>query len=212
MKKIKKILTTCISLVFVVAICFGLSACYKENDSKYQVTQEEYETAFSLDCFRNVTMSIISQTNNKEIRSYFYNDGENYMLCRYEGELQYYGRYYGIKDEEEFCYLYGNEQLENFTIEQASWEEYDNPQAYRYQGVQFALSYKKIYSSLNYDSKTKTYSYTNKAYGTDIVYTYYFVDKMVTKYTVKEGGKNVYICDFYDYGTTEIPEITNGGN
>ena len=191
----------------------SFSACNIESNEsqasqeQYQVTKEEYENAFSLDAFKNVTMSIVSQINNKDIQSYFYNDGDNYALCRYDGDMQYYGRYYGVKNGEEFCYLYGNEQLENFTQEQASWKKYDNPSAYKYEGVYFALSYKQEYNSLKYNSKTKVYSYTNSAYGTDIVYTYYFVDKQVTKYTVKEGDEYIFSCDFYDYGSTKIPII-----
>ena len=205
MKGIKNLLTIGFAVLLMLGMSISLSACNKEDGEKYQVTKEEYENAFSLESFQNVTMSIVSQINNKDIQSYFYNDGDNYALCRYDGDVQYYGRYYGIENGEEFCYLYGNEQLENFTQEQATWKKYDNPSAYKYEGVYFALSYKQEYSSLKYDSKIKAYSYTNSAYGTDIVYTYYFVDKQVTKYTVKEGDAYIFSCDFYDYGTTEIP-------
>ena len=209
MKGIKKLLTIGLTVLLVgMSACF--SACNKVDDKKYQVTKEEYENAFSLDSFQNVTMSIVSKINNKEIQSYFYNNGDNYALCRYDGDMQYYGRYYGVENGEEFCYLYGNEQLENFTQEQAAWEKFDNPSAYKYEGVNFALSYKQEYRDLEYDSKIKAYSYTNSAYGTDIVYTYYFVDKKVTKYTVKNGDVYIFICDFYDYGTTEIPALIDG--
>ena len=105
MKKIKKLLI----IGLVALFCMSFSACNIENDEKYKVSQEEYEAAFSLDAFKNVTMSIVSQTNDKDVQSYFYNDGDNYALCRYNRDMQYYGRYYGIENEEEFCYLYGNE-------------------------------------------------------------------------------------------------------
>ena len=212
MKKLLSILLSVLCLF--VGVCFA--GCNNEDNEsqesqeKYQVTKEEYENAFSLDSFKNVTMSIVSQINNKDIQSYFYNDGDNYALCRYDGDTQYYGRYYGIENGEEFCYLYGNEQLDNFTQEQATWGKYDNPSAYKYEGVHFALSYKQEYSSLKYDSKIKAYSYINSAYGTDIVYTYYFVDKKVTKYTVQDAHEYIFICDFYDYGTTEIPALIDG--
>ena len=209
----RKVLSVFLSTVCVVGMCLNFSACNKENDEKYQVSQEEYEAAFSLDSFNNVTMSIVSQINNKDIQSYFYNDGDNYALCRYDGDMQYYGRYYGVENGEEFCYLYGNEQLENFTQEQAAWEKFDNPSAYKYEGVNFALSYKQEYRDLEYNSNIKAYSYTNSAYGTDIVYTYYFIDKKVTKYTVKDGDAYIFTCDFYDYGTTVIPvKIDRDGN
>ena len=202
----KKILSIFLSVICVVGTCWNFTACdnEKEDNEKYQVAQEEYEAAFSLESFQNVTISIKEETKDKNTVSYFYNDGDNYALCRYDGDMQYYGRYYGVENGEEFCYLYGNEQLENFTQEQASWVKFDNPSAYKYEGVSFALSYKKEYKYLRYYSKTKAYSYTNSAYGTNIVYTYYFVDKKITKYTV-DNGDYQYICEFYDYGTTEIP-------
>ena len=212
-KIVKKVWTIGLTTVLAVGMCLSFSACDKENNEtqeKYQVSQEEYEAAFSLDSFKNVTMSFVGRINDKDIQSYFYNDGDNYALCRYDGDMQYYGRYYGVENGEEFCYLYGNEQLENFTPEQAAWEKFDNPSAYKYEGVNFALSYKQEYSNLKYDAKTKAYSYTNSTYGTDIVYSYYFVDKKVTKYTVKEADEYIFVCDFYDYETTEIPALIEG--
>ena len=143
MNTIKKLLTVGLATLLCMSVCF--SACNKENNEKYTVSKEEYESAFSLTAFNNVTISIKEQTKDKNTISYFYNDEDNYALCRYDGDIQYYGRYYGIENGEEFCYLYGNEQLENFTANQASWKKYDNPSAYKYDGVYFALSYKQEY-------------------------------------------------------------------
>ena len=88
MKKLLSILLSVLCLF--VGVCFA--GCNNEDNEsqesqeKYQVTKEEYENAFSLDSFKNVTMSIVSQINNKDIQSYFYNDGDNYALCRYDGD------------------------------------------------------------------------------------------------------------------------------
>lgn len=197
-------------MVCVAGVSAHFSAC-SDADEKYQVTQEEYEAAFTLEAFSNVTITMTDEKEGQTTqKSYFYSEGENFALCKYSGDMQYYGMYYGVSNGEEFCYLYGSETLADFTEEQASWTKYDNPSAYSNQGVNFALHYKREFRFLEYDSKANAYVYENTAYGPKMVYKYYFTDKKLTKYAITEGDYREYVCEFYDYGTTKISiEIDN---
>lgn len=197
----KNLLKVSLIIVLVFVACLNFTAC---NNEKYQVTKEEYETAFSMEALSNVTISIREGKDEKGKVEYFYSQGKNYALCRYNENVQYYGRYYGELNGEAFCYLYGHEQVENFTQELAVWEKVEDPSSYAYQGVNFAISYKTEFSFLKYDSKEKAYVYVNSAYGPDIVYKYYFVNKKLTKYTVQENNYSC-VCEFYNYGETVIP-------
>ena len=175
----KKLLTICLTVILTVGVCLGGVGCNNLGDNgKYQVSQEEYEAAFTMEAFSNVTVSKMGpyweQDHKKE---YFYGEGEDYALCKYSGDLQYYGRRYGIVNGEEFAYTYGNESLEDFTEEQAVWTKSKNPSYYKTEGANQFLSYKREFHFLKYDSKTKSYQYENNAYGVKMVYSYYFADK-----------------------------------
>lgn len=203
MKKIKKLLT--IGLALLLMLCsIVLSGC---SDKKYQVSKEEYESAFTVESLQNVTISMTGPYWERDhIKSYFYSVGKNFALCSYSEDTQYYGRYYGIENNEEFCYLYGSERLADFTEEQASWTKCDNPSAYSNKGVNFVLLYRRDFHLLEYNSKTKSYDFEFTAYGEQAVYSYYFTDKKLTKFVITNEADNYeYIWEFYDYGTTVIP-------
>ena len=208
----KKLLTIGLTVMLAAGMCLNFSACHKE-DEKYQVSREEYDAAFSIEMLKNVTISMTGPYWERDhIKSYFYSEGENFALCSYSEDTQYYGRYYGIENNEEFCYLYGNERLADFTDEQASWTKCDNPSAYSDKGVNFVLHYRRDFHLLEYNSKTKSYDYEFTAYGEQGVYSYYFTDKKLTKFVITNEADNYeYICDFYDYGTTEIPISIESG-
>ena len=205
----KKLLAILLSAICAVGICLNFSAC---NDEKYQVSQEEYEAAFTIESLQNVTISMTGPYWERDhIKSYFYSVGKNFALCSYSEDTQYYGRYYGIENGEEFCYLYGNERLADFTEEQASWMKCDNPSAYSDKGVNFVLHYRRDFHLLEYNAKTKSYDYEFTAYGENGVYSYYFTDKKLTKFIITNEADNYeYICEFYDYATTEIPALIDG--
>ena len=208
----RKLLSVFLSTVCAVGMCLNFSACNKEDEEKYQVSKEEYEAAFSIETLRNVTISMTGPYWERDhIKSYFYSEGENFALCSYSEDTQYYGRYYGVSDGKEFCYLYGSERLADFTEEQASWTEYDNPSAYSDKGVNFVLHYRRDFHLLEYNAKTKSYDFEFTAYGETGVYSYYFTDKKLTKFVITNEADNYeYICDFYDYGTTTIPVKVDG--
>ena len=207
MKKLEKILTIGLALLLMLCGSVSLVGCNKENET-HKVTKEEYETAFSIETLKNVTISMVGPYWERDhIKSYFYSESENFALCSYSEDTQYYGRYYGIENGEEFCYLYGNERLADFTEEQASWTKCDNPSAYSDKGVNFVLHYRRDFHLLEYNSKTKSYDFEFTAYGENGVYSYYFTDKKLTKFVITNEADNYeYICEFYDYGTTKIPE------
>ncbi len=206
MKKIKKLLTIGLTAVLAIGMSLGFAACNKD-DKQYQVSKEEYESAFTVESLQNVTISMTGPYWERDhIKSYFYSEGENFALCSYSEDTRYYGRYYGIENGEEFCYLYGSERLADFTEEQASWTKCDNPSAYSDKGVNFVLHYRRDFHLLEYNSKTKSYDFEFTAYGEQGVYSYYFTDKKLTKFVITNEADNYeYICEFYDYGTTVIP-------
>ena len=208
----RKLLSVFLSTVCAVGMCLNFSACNKEDEEKYQVSKEEYEAAFSIETLRNVTISMTGPYWERDhIKSYFYSEGENFALCSYSEDTQYYGRYYGIENGKEFCYLYGSERLADFTEEQASWMKYDNPSAYSDKGVNFVLHYRRDFHLLEYNAKTKSYNFEFTAYGETGVYSYYFNDKKLTKFVITNEADNYeYICEFYDYGTTTIPIKVDG--
>ncbi len=194
------------SLTFILCmiICINFSACFNE---KYQVSQEEYEAAFTIEALSNVTISMTGPYWERDhIKSYFYSEGESFALYSYSENTQYYGRYYSIENGKEICYLYGNERLENFTPEQGYWDKCDNPSAYSDKGVNFVLHYRRDFHLLEYNSKTKSYDYEFTAYGEKGVYSYYFTDKTLTKFIITNEADNYeYVWEFYDYGTTVVP-------
>jgi hypothetical protein len=201
----KKSLSIVLSAICTVGVCLNFSAC---NDEKYQVSKEEYEAAFTVEALQNVTISMVGPYWERDHKKeYFYGAGENYALCKYSEDTQYYGRYYGVVDGEEFAYVYGNESLEDFTEEQAAWSKANNPSYYKTEGVNTFLSYKREFHFLEYDKKKKLYKYENTAYGPKMVYSYYFTDKKLIKFVITIEAENYeYICEFYDYETTEIPQ------
>lgn len=201
----KKLLSFLLSTVCVLGACAPFSAC-SDAEEKYQVTQQEYEAAFSLQSLSNVTVSMTGPYWERDhIKSYFYNEGENFALCSYSDDTQYYGRYYGTTDGEEFCYLYGSERLADFTEEQARWTKCDNPSAYSDKGINFVLHYRRDFHLLKYNDKTNSYDYQSTAYGEKYVYSYYFIDKKLNKFIITYEADNYeYIWDFYDYGKTKI--------
>ena len=201
----KKLLSILLSAICTVSVCLNFSAC---NDEKYQVSKEEYEVAFTVEALQNVTISMTGPYWERDhIKSYFYSVGKNYALCSYSEDTQYYGRHYGFANGEEFAYIYGNERLEDFTEEQAVWTKADNPSYYQTKGVNFVFHYRRDFHLLKYNSKTKSYDFEFTAYGETGVYSYYFTDKQLTKLIITNEADNYeYVWDFYDYGTTKIPE------
>ena len=212
-KDMKNLLSILLSvLCLFVGVCFA--GCNKEDNEsqesqeKYQVAKVEYESAFTVEALQNVTISMTGPYWERDhIKSYFYSVGKNFALCSYSEDTQYYGRHYGFANGEEFAYVYGNERLEDFTEEQAVWTKVDNPSYYKTKGVNFVFHYRRDFHLLEYNSKTKSYDYEIAASGEKGTYSYFFTDKKLTKFVItNEADDYKYVWDFYDYGTTKIPE------
>lgn len=205
MKRIKKLLT--ISLAVLLMLCsIVLSGC---SDKKYQVTQEEYEKAFTKETLSNVTFCVSPwlYDNGKE---YYYYVDNGFALFRYCNDLQYFGLLYGIENGEKICYLYGSEYFENYTEKDAFWKKsnsslIDEIEISYLPNAEFVSQHKKPYDVLKYNKHKKCYYYEFQDKST--VFSYYFEDKILKKLEMTSNSNKWYNCTyvFSNYGTTTIP-------
>ena len=200
MKKIN-----CLGLMcFLVLQSIIFSAC---SVNKYQVSQEEYEKAFASENLTNVTICTIGY-ENKHLKEIYYCVEENYAFYNYYDNLHFYGKCYEIKNGEESCYLYGNEDFEHFTEDDATWRKseiiFDKDSLFH--NAKFVALYKNAFHLLEYDRKDKCYYGEITSQGQPFLYKYYFLDKMLTKIEITSSANEEYyrIMEFYNYGTTTI--------
>ncbi|MBP3423355.1 MAG: hypothetical protein J6K86_06280 [Clostridia bacterium] len=202
MKKATKIILTlvllCISLFF--------PACSQQ----YRVSEEEYEAAFTAENLSNVSISIEGpyweRYHAKEF--YCYVDG-SFVYCRYQEDVLYYGEFYENKDGKEAYYIYGSENFQSFTQENAVWREsfiMKDKNSFMH-NTEFVRLYRRDFHLLEYNRKAKCYQFDFLAQGNKMTYSYFFENKKLTKFeiTVKEKDYNL-VWNFYNYGQTEIPE------
>ena len=183
-----------------------LSGC---SDKKYQVSQEEYDKAFTKETLSNVTFCIspLIYHNGKE---YYYYVDNGFAIFRYYDDLQYFGLLYGIASGEKICYLYGNEYLESYTEEDAFWRKsnsslMDEIEMSYLPNAEFVSRHKKPYDVLKYDRDKKCYYYEFQDKST--VFSYYFEDKILKKLEMTSTSNTIYNSTyvFSNYGTTTIP-------
>ncbi|MBO5411539.1 MAG: hypothetical protein J6A38_00425 [Clostridia bacterium] len=188
----------------VLFLSMSMPACKKDS---YQVNQEEYEQAFTENALSNVTISVTGPYwERDQVCEYIYSTENAFAGYCYRNGVQYYGRYYGMENGEEFKYVYGSERYEDFTETSAYWRKYsmtsntDN-------GISFVLWYKRDFHLLEYDSSTKSYRFDAHAGDVAGTYAYYFRNKKLTKFeiTIENNDEYHYVWEFYDYGTTKIP-------
>ena len=203
MKMIKKLLT--ISLAFLLMLCsIVLSGC---SDKKYQVSQEEYEKAFTSENLSNVTISAVG-FENVHLKEIYSCVGDNYSVYYYYDNLQFYGKIYQIENVEELCYLYGSEDFECFTEDDAVWRKseitFDKNSLNH--NAKFVALYRTAFHLLKYDMKEKCYRVEITSQGETFLYTYYFLDKKLKKIEITSNVNQDYyrIMEFYNYGTTKI--------
>ena len=197
-----------IAIIFMVSIMaigsIFLSGC---SDKKYQVSQEEYEKAFTSEKLSNVTISAVG-SENVHLKEKYCCVGDNYSAYYYYDNLQFYGEVYEIKDGEESCYLYGNEDFDRFTEEDVAWRKseimFDKNSLFH--NAKFVALYKTAFHLLEYDRKEKSYHAEITSQGQPFLYTYYFSDKKLKKIEITSSANENYyrIMEFYDYGTTAI--------
>ena len=189
-----------IFMLLAVACCM-LFACVPTDNANKTVTKEEYDSAFTQTALENVTIKMTGPYYSRDkVQSYFYNDGSAYAQMSYRDGKQYYGCYYGIMDEREFCYLYKNNETDN----SEHWYRYVNASEFRENGVQFVMNYKRDFDELYFDESSGTYRYDVTDKGVSGRYIYHFSNKKLVKLEIKSDNNYHYIWDFYDYGTTQI--------
>ena len=203
MRSIRKILT--IGLTGFLIFCnMTFSAC---SVNKYQISQEEYEKAFTSEKLSNVTISTVGY-ENVHLKEKYCCVGDNYAFYNYYDDLQFYGKFYEIKNGEESCYLYGSEDFEYFTEDDAIWRKseiiFDKSSLFH--NAKFVALYKIAFHLLEYDTKEKCYYAEITSQGQPFLYTYYFLDKKLEKIKITSSANENYyrIMEFYDYGTTTI--------
>ena len=201
----KKIIAV-ISTILLLCISLMVSACTQQ----YRISEEEYEEAFSVESLSNVSISIVGpyweRYHAKE--AYYYVDG-SFVYCRYQEDLLYYGEFYENKDGKETYYLYGSEDFESFTQEDAVWQEafsMKDKNSFMH-NMEFVRLYRRDFHLLEYNRKLKCYYFDFMAQGNKMTYSYFFENKKLTKFeiTVKENDYSL-VWNFYDYGKTQIPE------
>ncbi len=207
MKKLKKTVTLVLSTLLVSCSTVLLSC----SDTKYQVSQEECETAFSSETLSNVTIAMTGPFWERDrLKEYYYRVGDSFAFCSYRDDLQYYGKFYEVKNGEEAYYVYGSEDFEYFEAEKAVWRKSElvmlDKDSY-FRNAEFVALYRKDFHLLQYDTKAKCYRFEFMSQGQPILYTYYFLDKKLKKFEITSPANEnyYYVWDFYDYGTTTIP-------
>ena len=205
MKKIKKLLTSGLAvLLMLCSIVF--SGC---SDKKYQVSQEEYEKAFTKEMLSNVTFYVTPWLHDNGKEYYYYVDN-GFAIFRYYNDLQYFGLLYGVKSGEKICYLYGSEYLENYTENDAFWRKSDSSLIDEIEisylpNAEFVSQHKKPYEVLKFNKRKKCYYYEFQDKST--VFSYYFEEKILKKIEMSSNSNKWYNCTyvFSNYGTTTIP-------
>ncbi|MBE7080756.1 MAG: hypothetical protein E7371_05925 [Clostridiales bacterium] len=189
---------------FLIFFNMTISAC---SVNKNQISQEEYEKAFTSEKLSNVTISTVGY-ENVHLKEKYCCVGDNYAFYNYYDDLQFYGKFYEIKNGEESCYLYGSEDFECFTEEDAFWRKseimFDKSSLFH--NAKFVALYKIAFHLLEYDTKEKCYYAEITSQGQPFLYTYYFLDKKLGKIEITSSANENYyrIMEFYDYGTTTI--------
>ncbi len=200
----KKIIKTII--VSIIAIS---SMPFLSCSEKTQVSQEEYDAAFTMKRLSNVTISMTGPYWERDrVKEYYYSVGESFVFCRYHDDLQYYGAFYKVQNGEETYYVYGSEYFEYFKEEDAGWLKSEimlDEHSYL-RNAEFVSLYRKDFHLLEYDTKEKCYRFEFTAQGQPILYSYYFADKKLKKFEITSAyDENYhYVWEFYDYGTTTI--------
>ena len=211
MKKIKNVLTVGFTFFLMIANIY-FSAC---SGDKYQVTQEEYEKAFVGETLSNVTISTVG-FENVHLKETYCCVGDSYAFYNYYDNLQFYGKIYEVKEGEESCYLYGSEDFEYYTEDNAVWrkseEVFDKNSLFH--NAEFVRLYKISFELLQYDTQASCYRGEITSQGQPFLYTYYFSDKRLKKIEITTSiNENYYrIMEFYNYGTTtiSIEDFLNG--
>lgn len=189
---------------FLIFFNMTISAC---SVNKNQISQEEYEKAFTSEKLSNVTISTVGY-ENVHLKEKYCCVGDNYAFYNYYDDLQFYGKFYEIKNGEESCYLYGSEDFECFTEDDAFWRKseimFDKSSLFH--NAKFVALYKIAFHLLEYDTKEKCYYAEITSQGQLFLYTYYFLDKKLGKIEITSSANENYyrIMEFYDYGTTTI--------
>ena len=188
----KKFLAIILCVFCTVGVCANFAAC---SDEKYQVSQEEYEAAFTSEALSNVTICAVGG-ENIHLKEYYYCVEDNYAFCNYYDNLQFYGKFYEIKNGKESCYLYGNEDFECFTEDDATWRKSETvfDKNSLFHNAKFVALYKIAFDLLEYDMKEKCYRVEIPSQEHPFLYTYYFLDKKLTKIEITSSANETIIA------------------
>lgn len=196
--------------IILAILLLSISLLFSACSPQHRVSEEEYEAAFTAESLSNVSISIEGpyweRYHAKEV---YYHVGDSFVYCRYQEDVFYYGEFYENIDGKEAYYVYGSENFESFTQENAIWREsfiMKDKNSFMH-NAEFVRLYRRDFYLLEYDRKEKCYQFDFVAQGYQMTYSYFFENAKLTKFeiTVEENDYNL-VWNFYDYGQTKIPE------